>query len=501
MASKARGRGFAGHAATYAIGNFARRVVGFAMLPIYTRFLTPADYGVVGLLVFAMSLFESIFGARLGWAVPKFYFDAPDQRSRRTVIWGALGFTGAISAVSLVVLLLCRDMGAELLFGSQKYTFAYALFLVTLLSQPIEATGMAYLRLQERSRLYLGFSMAKLLLQLVLNLLLVVYLREGVIGVVLSTVVSSVLMGLALSAYVAVHERPAFDWDMTRRMVNFCWPLWLSGLAGLYIGSSGAVYLRAFDSLSDVGLLQLALRFATIVSMLIWAPFAQHWEPMSFQYYKEDGGQKKFQIAFIVVGALMFAGGLGISVFSGPVIRVMAAKPFYAAASVVPVLTLGFILHRLRSFFVFSFMVTGHTKIQSICQYVTALVVTVAYVTLVPTLGLMGAASAQCLAFVASFVYVRIISRRYYDPGFNLVPIGWFFAIGFGAYVCSNVLFRVGNFGIDLLVKSIVTLVAIGFMALVALREIRSMDLSALPSLPWPLDRVVGYQFRRKLEM
>jgi O-antigen/teichoic acid export membrane protein len=82
---------FISHAATYAIGNIARRVVGFAMLPIYTRLLTPADYGVIGLLTFAVALFEPILGARLGWAIPKFYFEAPDGRGRRTVIWGALG--------------------------------------------------------------------------------------------------------------------------------------------------------------------------------------------------------------------------------------------------------------------------------------------------------------------------------------------------------------------------------------------------------------------------
>ena len=68
------------------------------MLPIYTRFLTPADYGVIGLLTFALALMEPLLGARLGWAVPKFYFDAPDHRGRRAVIWGALILTGAASA-------------------------------------------------------------------------------------------------------------------------------------------------------------------------------------------------------------------------------------------------------------------------------------------------------------------------------------------------------------------------------------------------------------------
>lgn len=498
MTSQKRSSSFASHTATYAIGNIARRVVGFAMLPIYTRFLTPADYGVVGLLAFALALFEPLFGGRLGWAIPKFYFDAPDSRGRRTVIWSALGLTGAASVVSVVLIILLRGAGAEILFGNRKYALALGVFAITLLSQPIEQTGMTYLRLRERSGLYLAFSMAKLVLQLGLNLLLVVYWREGVLGVVVSAVCSSVLLGIGATAYVASQEYPALDWQVTRKMLQFCWPLWLSALAGLYIGSSGAMYLRVFGSLSDVGLLELALRFAVTVSMLIWVPFAQHWEPMCYQYHKEAGGRNKFQVAFIAISALMFAGGLGVSIFAAPVIRLMATKSFYAAAMVVPVLTLALVLNSLRTFFNFSFMITSNTKVRSLYQFGTALVITVAYVGLIPRFGLMGAAIAQCLAFGVTFICVYFLSRRYYDMGIRLAPIGLYLLIGCVAYVFSNVLLRVPNLGVDLLIKSLVMGIATMLMALVAVQAIRAVDISLLESLPWPFHRLGRLQLGRQ---
>lgn len=500
MTSGKRPRSFVGHAATYAIGNVARRVVGFVMLPIYTRFLTPADYGVVGLLTIALFVFEPLIGARLGAAIPKFYTEARDARSRRAVIWGAIGFTGAVSAVSVVVLILFRDMGSQLLFGNRGYSFALGLYSITFLSQPVEQAGLAYLRLRQRSGLFLGFSMVKLVLQIALNLLFVVYWQERVLGVVLSAVISSIILGIATTVYVAVHEAPTFDWETTRRMVQFCWPLWLSGLAGLYIGSSGNLYLRVFDTLSDVGLLSLALRFATVVGMLIWVPFYQHWEPMSFQYYKEEGGRQKFQVAFIVISALMFAGGLGISIFSAPVIKVMAAKSFHAAAGLVPVLTFGGVLTGLRQFFNFSFFVTGNTKIHSLCQYGTALVITLTYVLLIPRFGLMGAAVAQALALTINFIYVRILSRRYYDPGFNLVPMSIFALISVVAYLCSNVVLRASNLGLDLLIKSLVMLVATALICLVGIRSIQAVEGTSLANLPWPLDGLARMRLGRQAD-
>lgn len=497
MTPQKRHRGFAGHAATYAIGNVARRVVGFIMLPIYTRFLSPADYGVIGLLTFALFVFEPLIGARLGAAIPKFYAEAPDARAKRAVIWSAIGFTGSVSTVSVAIIVVLRGVGSELLFGSRQFAFALGLYAVTFLSQPIEQAGMVYLRLRQRSGLFLGFSMVKLVLQIALNVLLVVIWREGVLGVVLSAVISSVLLSVATTTYVAAKEPPAFDWETTRGMVRFCWPLWLSGLAGLYIGSSGNLYLRVFGSLSDVGLLSLALRFASVVGMLIWSPFYRHWEPMSFQYYREEGARRKFQVAFISISALMFAGGLGISIFASPVIRIMAAKSFDAAAPLVPVLVFGAVVTSLRQFFNFSFFVTGNTKIHSLCQYGAALIITVTYVLFIPKFGLMGAAVAQTLALTINFLYVRILSRRYFDPGISLVPMGLFALIGVVAYLCSNVLLRAPSLALDLLVRSFVMLVAMMLLALVALREIRGVA-GPVEALPWPLDRLARIQFGRQ---
>ncbi len=499
MTSERRPRSFIRHTATYAIGNFARRIVGFAMLPIYTRFLTPAEYGVVGLLTFALALFEPIFGARMGWAIPKFYFDAIDEREKRAVIWGALGLTGAVSAASMCVLIALRGVGSHILFGDNRYALAFGVFVVNLLSQPIEGTGWTYLRLHERSGLFLVFSVVKLAFQVALNLYLVVYLREGVLGVVVSGVVTSVLMSVWLTLYVAVREAPVFDWRISRRMLQFCWPLWLSSLAGLYIGSSGAVYLRMFDTLSDVGRLEVALKFATVVGVF-WGPFFQHWEPMSFKYHKEDGGERKFQVAFIAMAAVLFVAGSGISIFAGPVIRLMTTKAFYTAARVVPILALGAILNVLKSFFNFGFFVSGRTKVHTLCQYLTAAVITIGYVLLIPRLGLMGAAVAQCLAFAASFVYVYGFSRRYYDPKINFMPMAGYMLTGVVAYVCADLVLRIANPVLDLIVKSFVLILATGGITFVGLRAIKAVDPLAVESLPWPLNRLGNLQLGRQLE-
>jgi O-antigen/teichoic acid export membrane protein len=144
-------------------------------------------------------------------------------------------------------------------------------------------------------------------------------------------------------------------------------------------------------------------------------------------------------------------------------------------------------------------MITDRTKMRGAYQYGTAVVITIAYVGLIPRFGLIGAAAAQCLTFVSTFIYVHFLSRRYYDPEIKLVSIGIFLLIGLGAYVLANVVPGVANLGIDLLIKSAVMLVATMLIGLIALRAIRSVDVSISERLPSPLQKLGRIQLGRLL--
>ena len=279
--------GIARHATVYAIGNVVRQLAGFLMLPVYTRYLSPADYGAVGLLALALALLEPFFGARLTQAIPKFYFLEKSERARQSVVVTALTLTGAVSAVTATFIWLFSGPTSELLFGTREYALATALFGLNMLMQPIEYTGMTFIRMQERSVLFLVISLSKLVVQIGLNLLLVIHLELGVVGVILSGVIASGVFGIGLTAYTLYYNRPRIDFGIGWRMLVFSWPLWFAGLAGLYTGSSSRFFLRIFGSLDavvrdddlvdDVVFLQRTERELLVA----WIVFdqQQHWRP------------------------------------------------------------------------------------------------------------------------------------------------------------------------------------------------------------------------------
>jgi O-antigen/teichoic acid export membrane protein len=432
---------FVKHSTIYAIGNVSRQLVGFLMLPLYTQFLTPADYGVVGLLTFALALLEPFFGARLGDATLKFFYEETDEGRRRRVISTSLVITGTVSTIVALVAFLGRVPISNLLFGTERYALPVGLFAYVFVGQAVEYYGLTFIRIQQKPILFVTINLLKLAIQLAMNVWLIVYMKLGVTGVIISGTVSSLLFATGLALYTIYYNGIRFDTKIAKRMIVFSWPLWLSSLATLYIYSANRYYLRVFASMDQVGYFELAAKFAMILSLVIWQPFTQFWETERFQHYKKEAAPPIFSTVFECLSALMFIAALGISVFSAPIITVMAAPAFQEAAWVVPFLCFGGLFGFLSMYTYFSFLVTGATGMIGRNNYITVVIVTVLNILLIPRFGFLGAGAALFLALLMQFLLVRHASIRYYDMRQHLGPFFVMLGIAMAGYACANLIF------------------------------------------------------------
>lgn len=439
LASKQAGAGrLIKHSSIYAAGNILRQLVGFIMLPVYTRYLSPADYGVVGLLIFAVSLIELVFGARLVQAVPKFFYEQKQPAERHAVISTALLITSAVSAATMLVVILLREPSSQGIFGTPDYGLIVGLFAVLILTHAIENYALVFIRIQQKPWLFISVNLGKLTVQLSLNIWLVVFQDLGVMGVAISSAAASLVFAVLLATYTLAHTGIRFRAAQAKKMLIFCWPLWLAGLAGLYIGSANRYYIRIFSSLDDVGLYELAAKFGSILTLLIWQPFAQYWQTERFDYYQQGNAEPIFQAVFRFISTLLILAALGISLFADLIIRLMAAPEFHQASRAVPFLVFGALFSSLIAFSNFSFLITERTGWIGRNNYLTAAVVTVLYLAMIPWLGFVGAAAALMLAQGLQFLIVHRTGRQYYDMQISLVPLGLNLGIaGLGCLVAS----------------------------------------------------------------
>ena len=190
------------HVVLYGFGTTVRRLIGFIMLPVYTRYLSPADYGIISLLTVSILIVDILLGARFGSAIQKFYYENKEQSERNLVVSTSLYISILFSTFGAGLIFSNSEIISYLLFGDNGKAIYVKTLCFLSVTAVVENYGLIYIRLQERPVLFVTISLTKMFVQLLLNILLVVQYELGVMGVLISSVVSSSIYCVCLGIYV-----------------------------------------------------------------------------------------------------------------------------------------------------------------------------------------------------------------------------------------------------------------------------------------------------------
>ena len=89
-------------------------MLAILLLPLYTRYLTPADYGAVETLLALTAVLVTLLRGGIQSAFFRFWFDSPEREHRLVVLRTSFWYTMAASTAGLARRLRPRrpDLGA-----------------------------------------------------------------------------------------------------------------------------------------------------------------------------------------------------------------------------------------------------------------------------------------------------------------------------------------------------------------------------------------------------
>ena len=439
------------NAAIYGVGTILRHLTALVMLPIYTRYLNPEDYGAVELLTMALEVAGILAGLRITQAMFRFYILEGDPDKKKHIVSTVFLTAFLMSSVAVGGMLLMSPIISRQLFGGDEFLVEFRLFCITLVPLALTATGMVFIQAKQRPVLYVLFSLFSLVLQVSGNIYFVVYRELHVLGVVYSALLSGGVVAIALSIYLIWHVGVKFDVKIYKRLIRFVYPLMLASLAGFYVAYSDKYYLRIFEGLSVVGLYVLAGRLASVAEAA-YSAFNQSWSAARFEIYKQGNNKVVFNRVFKLVSIALIMIGSGLIMFSKDLIFYMADEKYHSAISFVPVYVLAVIARLYVPFFNFGLMLKEETKYIAYASWIKAILSTVLYLSLIPWVGAYGALIGLLLSNIFEVTYVYYQSKRMFDMEicfrpvmvlsfftFILVAVAWIIPVGSFAYFSSRV--------------------------------------------------------------
>ena len=409
--------------AIYGLGIVLSKAVAFIMLPVYTRFLTPGDYGVMELIEMTLDVISIVAGGKIALGIFRYYHKAETVEEQRTVVSTALLTLATSYTLVALLALIAAPWLSELVFRNATQAPLIRIAAGSLAFQSLLIAPLAYVRVQQRPTMFVAANLAKLLVSLSFNIYFVVHLHLGARGVLLSNFISTALVGTVLAVYVVREVGLSWSSRAIRDLLRYGIPLIGTQVATFIVTFGDRYFLQRASTITAVGVYTLAYQFGFMLGTLGYMPFELVWDPMRFRVAKRPDRDEIFARAFVYLNVALLSLAVLIILFIGDLLHVMTTPGFYGAAHLVPVILIAYVLQGWASMQCTGIYVVEKTELVTVGTWLSAITAIVGYAVLVPRFFGLGAALATVLAFAVYYGTCYYFSQRAWPIRYDWSPV------------------------------------------------------------------------------
>lgn len=426
--------------AVYVAGVLLARLLSFALLPVYTRYLSPADYGIIQLVELTFDVLTVVAGTRIAAGLFYFHEKASTVVQKNAVLSTtmiALAVGYAVVAAAAVIL---ASTLSRLVFDDATHATVVRIAAASFVCQGLLIVPLAEIRRREQSRMYVAVISGKLVVQAGLNVFFLVAMKLGVLSIFLSTLITSATLAIALTVYLVRQTGLGFSAPVLRDLLRFGLPLVATQIATIFTTFGDRFFLRrAVDDaagnhstagVAAVGIYALAYQFAFLLSSVTLDPFLSVWQPIRFKLAKQENRDSVFSRAFLMLNVLLVTGAVGIGLLVHDVLGILAAPDFRSAADLVPLLLLASVIGSWSSALDTGILLRERTEYITYANWVSAAVALVGYLVLIPPFRGWGAAWATLAALSARHFIIYWAAQRLWPIRYDWRPVWKLLAIG-----------------------------------------------------------------------
>lgn len=418
-------RRLAGASALYGAANFGIRALNFFLLPVYTRYLTPSDYGLISLAETFASFLGLVIGLGFDGALQRLYFQhLHDPSELASYLGSVLKF--ALAAAAFAVLLTVTAGNRILHAFAPRFDVPYMFLvwaIITVAAGQVLQYQLIIFQSQGRPKSYALLSVSSFLLTAGFAVGLVVFAHRGARGMLLGKMAGS-LIGLLLTLLLlATIWRSAFQWRYVRETMAIGIPLIPHQLMAGGLIAADRFILGYYRDLREVGLYSIAYTFGGMMSLATMS-LTQAWAPVYYDLARKDEEGRRVMGRICSALAVMLS---AIACFGALIAQDFIAhfldRRYVAAGRVVPWIIGAYLAHSIFSMFTLAAIQAKRTQWLMLVSFIALAANTVLNFWLIPRLGMYGAAYATVVAYLIEVVIMYFVAQHLYPLAYDLPRI------------------------------------------------------------------------------
>lgn len=405
----------------YSLGNILPQAAGFILLPIYTRYLTPADYGIVSSMQVLSSVLAVFFTMAVDRSIYRLYFDYKSDKAKKDYL-GTITISLFFISISVLLLLIIFSSFVGQIYKSIEFYPFYLYAILTAFFAVFAIVPKIYFQLNEKAGKFVTISIVQFLLSTGFVLWFIIVKKAGAAGMLEGSMLANIVIS-PIVVYISLRTiNFTFKLQILKESLSFSLPMIPGLLSAWILNLSDRVFIERYFDLHDVGIYSLGYKIAGLV-LIFTSAFNLAYGPVFYKLANSEdqkiAKKELYQYNNIYIIILIMVTFM-IALFSKEAIYMLLDHKYFEAYKIVPIITFAYLISQVSN--LFNLMIYQEKKVTRLMLIgvIGAAINILLNFILVPKFGAYGAAYAT----VFSFIWVSVLSFLYAKKCY-FVPINW----------------------------------------------------------------------------
>ena len=402
----------------YGAIQWAGPLLSFLLFPIITRVLDVSDYGTADVVLALSSGLATLAAFAQPQALSTHFNDHADPDWKRRVISSALVVAICISLILGVGLLALAPILAQYYLQRPEYAWLLRVVGIALAFGACSTIVTAAAQAQLRVRWGMILSLVTVLTTVTSNVLLVLVLRVGAPGLVLTSILTGCAVSVAGLILLRNHiERP--DPVVVRMLLVSGFAILPTLLSGWILQMADRFFLLRYlsgDVLQSMGYYATANRIASLLGVAM-APLYTAWTPLALSMQNEVDAKQRFaNMSRYLIAIVLFA-ALVLGLFSTEMLLILARRTYLPAAPYVGFLAYVHVFSAFGTILATGALAAKQLKSLSGSVIAGAVVNLILNYLLIPQFGIWGATASTIISYSVPQILLYLwLKDRYPVP-------------------------------------------------------------------------------------
>lgn len=412
----------------YTIAGLMLKGINFLVFPIFSRILTPEDYGIMN--VFSTWVgFMTIFGSmQLNACIPtaksKFDKNKYDDLiitilSYTTIVFIVINLISVVFKSSISNYVGISEMLIPLITIQSLFGFIIGLYNTVLIQN-------------KEDKKYLIISLLLTISNIVISLLLVLVMRENrYLGRIIGISIATTLIGLIL--YFRLSKGKFYiKLDLLKFALKLSLPIVPHILSHQLLTNADRIMLNNIKGSISVGIYGFAYNIGMLIN-IVWGAINNAWVPWYFENMRENNQSKikeasrNYIMVFTIITILL--------IFITPELgKILASKEYWSGINIVPLIAFSYFFVFLYSFPVNIQFYKEKTNYIPIGTVLAAIVNLALNYIFIPKYGIFAATISTLISYILLFVFHLLVVKfllKYKDANMKYYLISSIFVFVF----------------------------------------------------------------------